>query len=343
VLGAMAGRGADVAIIDDPHNEREALIGLVRPEVYDSAFDWFRSGPRQRLQPGGAIIVCMTRWSKRDLVGQIIANDTKGEWEVIEFPAILPSGNALWPEFWPIAQLEATRDELRGLRWNAQYQQQPTATDLSLVKPTDWRPWQEANFMPRDPPRCTLVVQSWDTAHSAKKHANPSACTTWGLTEWENKPAVVLLHAWQDRVEFPDLKAKAKELYKQWKPDHVIVESQASGRPLISELRTSGIPVREFRAISGVDKFTRVNAVTDLFKSGFIHYIVEPDTTAVIEQFADFPSGSADDLVDSSTAALDLLKRNIAEYRQQQNREPGEEVQDDDDFQVRRRMRRAYY
>jgi phage terminase large subunit-like protein len=112
---------------------------------------------------------------------------------------------------------------------------------------------------------------------------------------------------------------------------------------LISELRMSGIPVREFRAISGVDKFTRVNAVTDLFKSGFIHYIVEPDTTAVVEQFADFPSGSADDLVDSSTAALDLLKRNIVEYRQNLNREEGDEGHDEDDYQVRRRLRRAYY
>ncbi len=121
----------------------------------------------------------------------------------------------------------------------------------------------------------------------------------------------------------------------------MIIESQASGRPLMAELRVSGIPVVEFKAQSGVDKITRVNAVTDLFKAGFVYYMPSSDTNAVVEQFAEFPAGSADDLVDSSTAALDLLKRQINEFRHREATEDDDE--EDDSALVRSRMRRKYY
>jgi hypothetical protein len=101
VGGAVTGKGADLLIIDDPHSEQEAKQG--NPAVYDHVYEWYTSGPRQRLQPGGAIIIVMTRWSKRDLSGQILKNAEKdgvNEWEVIDFPAILPSGTPLWPAFW---------------------------------------------------------------------------------------------------------------------------------------------------------------------------------------------------------------------------------------------------
>jgi predicted phage terminase large subunit-like protein len=282
--------------------------------------------------------VVATRWSKRDLIGRILADDKDGEWTVVEMPAILPSGNPLWPEYWSLEELNKVKDNIGMMRWNAQYMQQPTSVEQAMVKPSDWIPWTEPGET-KPPPRCSFVVQSWDTAHSAKKHANPSACTTWGVTEVENRPALVLLHAWQDRVEFPELKLRAKELYKEWKPDYVIIESQASGRPLMAEMRVAGVPVVEFKAQSGVDKITRVNAVTDLFKAGFIRYVPAPDTNLVIEQFSEFPAGSADDLVDSSTAALDLLKRQINEFR---HREATED-DDEDEPLVRSRLRRKFY
>ncbi len=340
VGGTMTGQGGNYIILDDLHDEREAVIGLVRPEIYDSTYAWYKSGPRQRLQPQGALIVVMTRWSRRDLTGQLLAEDKDGEWTVIEFPAILPSGKPLWPEFWSLEELTKVKENIGAMRWNAQYMQQPTSVELSMIKPTDWRPWTEPGER-KDPPRCTFTVQSWDTAHSAKKHANPSACTTWGVTEIDKRPALVLLHAWQDRVEFPELKVKAREMYKEWRPDYVIIESQASGRPLMAELRVSGIPVVEFKAQSGVDKITRVNAVTDLFKAGFVYYMPSSDTNAVVEQFAEFPAGAADDLVDSSTAALDLLKRQINEFRHKEATEDDDE--EEDSATVRSRMRRKFY
>ena len=107
--GAVTGKGADLLIIDDPHSEQEAALSESNPEIYDKTYEWYTSGPRQRLQPGGAIVIVMTRWSKRDLTGQILkdaaANDSLDEWEVIEFPAILPSDKPLWPEFWELNEL----------------------------------------------------------------------------------------------------------------------------------------------------------------------------------------------------------------------------------------------
>jgi hypothetical protein len=133
VGGAVTGKGADILIIDDPHSEQEAAMGAYNPDVYDKVYEWYTSGPRQRLQPGGSIIVVMTRWSTRDLTGQIIKSSTQkvgaDEWEVIELPAILPSGKPLWPEFWPIEQLEALKAELPVSKWNAQYQQNPTSEE----------------------------------------------------------------------------------------------------------------------------------------------------------------------------------------------------------------------
>ncbi len=75
VGGAVTGKGADLLIIDDPHSEQEAK--QANPAVFDNVYEWFTSGPRQRLQPGGAIIIVMTRWSKRDLTGQILKNAAK--------------------------------------------------------------------------------------------------------------------------------------------------------------------------------------------------------------------------------------------------------------------------
>ena len=186
VGGAVTGKGADVLVIDDPHSEQEAAVGAYNPEVYDKVYEWYTSGPRQRLQPGGAIIIVMTRWSKRDLTGQIIKGATQkegaNEWEVIELPAIMPSGNALWPEFWELSELEALKAELPIAKWNAQYQQNPTSEEGALIKREWWREWEQPN-----PPTCEALIQSWDTAF-LKKHngqttqpAQHGVCLT-GLT-----------------------------------------------------------------------------------------------------------------------------------------------------------------
>ena len=302
VGGAVTGKGADILIIDDPHSEQEAALN--DPSIYDKTYEWYTSGPRQRLQPGGSICVVMTRWSKKDLTGQILKSSIQrggsDEWEVIELPAILPSGSPLWPGFWPLEQLEALRSELPVPKWSAQYQQDPTSEEGALIKREWWKEWDK-----KSPPRCDFVNQSWDTAFLAKETADYSACTTWGVFyDDDGNSNIILLDALQERLEFPDLKARALDMYKEFEPDAFIVEAKASGSPLIFELRRMGIPVNEYTPSRGKDKVARVNAVSDLFSSGLVWAPKTRWADEVVEQFAAFPAGDHDDLVDSGTQAL---------------------------------------
>lgn len=305
VGGAVTGKGADVLIIDDPHSEQEAMQG--NPAVYDRVYEWYSSGPRQRLQPGGAIIVVMTRWSKRDLTGQIIQNSIKrdgDEWEVIEFPALLPSGKPLWSEFWKQAELEAIKAEIPVGKWEAQYQQNPTSEEGAIIKRENWQIWEKDT-----PPPCEFIIQSWDTAFEKSNRADYSACTTWGVfyktsNDGSEAANIILLDAYKARLEFPELKQKAMELYKEWEPDSCIVEKKAAGAPLIYEMRRMGIPLQEYTPGKGSDKIARVNAISDLFASGFVWC---PDTRwaeELMEECASFPNGEHDDLVDSTSQAL---------------------------------------
>ena len=304
--GAVTGKGADLLIIDDPHSEQEGQSG--DPAVFDHAYEWYTSGPRQRLQPGGAIVIVMTRWSKKDLTGRIIEDaarrGTANEWEVIEFPALFDDDRSLWPEFWSKEEMIALRDELPTSKWMAQYMQQPTSEEAAIIKREWWQEWEK-----RDPPTCDFIIQSWDTAFTKKTRSDPSACTTWGVFFHDERDGststnIILLDAFEERMEFPELKRRAVEEYQAWQPDICIIEAKASGLPLIFEMRQAGIPVQDFTPSRGNDKLSRVNAVSDLFASGRVWAPPTRWAEKVIEQFADFPNGDHDDLVDSSTQAL---------------------------------------
>jgi len=304
VGGAVTGKGADLLIIDDPHSEQEAILAEVNPEIYDKVHEWYSSGPRQRLQPGGSIVVVMTRWSKRDLTAQVVKSSVQRggeEWEVIELPAILPSGNPLWPEFWSLAELTALKEELPVHKWMAQYMQAPTGAEGALIKREWWKEWEHDK-----PPRCDYIIQSWDTAFNKGTRNDFSACITLGIfhPEDEPHPQIILLDAFKERMEFPELKAKALELYKEYEPDCCIIEAKAAGTPLLQELRSIGIPLQDYTPVRGNDKITRVNAVADLFASGMVWAPQTRWAEEVIEEFASFPQGEHDDLVDSMTQAL---------------------------------------
>ena len=305
VGGTVTGKGADLLIIDDPHSEQEARLAANSPEIFDSVYEWYTSGPRQRLQPGGSIVIVMTRWSKKDLTGRILqsALERDGEkWELIEFPAILPSGNPLWPEFWSYDELSALRDELPPAKWNAQYQQSPTSEEGALIKRDWWKIWDK-----EDPPSCDYILQSWDTAFSKSERADYSAVTTWGVFYHNENPEdanIILLDAMKKRMEFPELKETALRFYNEWEPDSFIVEAKASGAPLIYELRAMGIPVQEFTPTRGNDKIVRVNAISDLFASGKVWAPPKRWAEEVIEELAAFPNSDHDDFVDSTSQAL---------------------------------------
>lgn len=305
VGGTVTGKGADLLIIDDPHSEQEAALAAGNPEVYDKVFEWYGSGPRQRLQPGGAIVIVMTRWSKRDLTGRVLQSMVErdgDEWEVISLPAIMPSGKSLWPEFWSLEELEKLRNELPISKWSAQYQQDPSSEEGAIVKREWWQMWDKET-----PPVCEFVIQSWDTAFTKNERSDYSACTTWGvfhMNEDPNDTHIILLDALKERLEFPELKERAMQMYNEWEPDAFIVEAKASGAPLVFELRRMGIPVQEFTPTRGNDKITRVNSVSDLFASGRVWAPRKRWAEEVIEEMAAFPNSDHDDLVDSATQAL---------------------------------------
>lgn len=301
VGGTVTGKGADLLIIDDPHSEQEARLAQGDPTVFDSVYEWYTSGPRQRLQPGGAIIIVMTRWSDKDLTGKVLKNDAQ-DWEVIELPAIMPSGKPLWPEFWSLEELSALKEELPPYKWNAQYQQKPTGEEGAIVKRDWWRRWESDR-----PPRCEFIIQSWDTAFTKSQRADYSACTTWGvfhLNEDESDVNIILLDALKEKWEFPELKDNAKRMYDEWEPDACIIEAKAAGAPLIFELRRMGVMVSDYTPVRGNDKFVRLNSVTDLFRSGKVWAPETRWADELIEEMARFPNAEHDDLTDSATQAL---------------------------------------
>lgn len=347
VGGALAGKGADLCIIDDPHSEQDAIIGEYNPEVYQKVMEWYEGGPRQRLQPNGSIIIVMTRWSLRDLTGQLVRKqiNSKGgdTWEVIELPAILPADEEtgkperpLWPEYWVMDELLRTKNSIPISKWQAQYQQQPTSEEGALIKRENWQDWPD-----KKPPKCSVVVQAWDTAFTTGTRADYSACTTWGVffNEETQKNSLILLDAERGKWEFPALKKRAYELYQEYQPDICLIEGRATGQPLIYELRQMGLPVSEVTVGRGSagqsnDKISRVNSITDVFASANVYAPKEKRwAQEVIEECAAFPAGEHDDFVDTVVMAV---------YRFRQG---GWLVNDRDDWEdeVKHRRTKTYY
>ena len=302
VGAAVTGRGADVFVIDDPHSEQDALS----ESAFDNAYEWYTSGPRQRLQPGGAIIIVMTRWGKKDLTGRLLAAQGSDimadQWEVVEFPAILPSDKPLWPEFWEKDALLGIKASLPVQKWNAQWQQTPTSSDSAIIKREWWQAWGK-----KDIPPVKYIIQSYDTAFSKKESADYSAITTWGVFEPEEGGSdnLILLDARRGRWNFPELKEVAYEEHEYWEPDMVVVEAKATGTPLIDELRLRGIPALGFSPGKGRDKVTRMHMVAPLFEAGIVWAPNDKKfADEVIEEVVSFPNGDHDDFCDSMTLAL---------------------------------------
>jgi predicted phage terminase large subunit-like protein len=331
VGGALAGRGANLCIIDDPVSEQDALS----PTALDNIYEWYTSGPRQRLQPGGAIIIVMTRWSIRDLTAKVLQKQAEGgadKWEVVEFPAIFPdTDKVLWPEFWSREELDGVRASIPVAKWNAQYLQNPTAEEGAIVKRDWWNVWDSD-----EPPTCSYIIQSYDTAFTKSERSDYSAITTWGVFHPDDgdEAAIILLDAEKGRWEFPELKDAALRLYGEYEPDLVLIEQKASGTPLTQDLRKMGIPVSGFTPGRGADKFSRMNACAPVFESGMVYAPEARWAEEVIEECAAFPNGEHDDLADSmSQAILRFRQGNFIRTRSDE---------EDEDF-YNYRSKREYY
>ena len=297
----LAGRGGDLVVIDDPHSEQTAMSN----SGFDDAWEWYTGGPRQRLQPGGSIVLVQTRWSEKDMTGQLLRSMAKDpladQWEVVELPAIFENGEPCWPQYWSLEDLTAVRASIPPSKWNAQYQQNPTGEENAIIPREWWKRWEKDVV-----PQLQYVIQSYDTAFSKRETADFSAITTWGVfyPEEGGPPNLILLDSKKGRWDFPELKEQAYDQYNYWEPDTVIVEAKASGMPLTHELRQIGIPVVNYTPSKGSDKVTRVHSVSPLFEAGMVWAPDELFADEMIEEVAAFPNGEYDDLVDSMTQAL---------------------------------------
>ena len=234
---SIAGRGADLLLIDDPHSEQDVINGNF--DVFDKAYEWFTYGARTRLMPKGSVAIIQTRWHMDDLTGRVVKdmaqNDKADQYEIVEFPAILEVPGKedstyiqkpLWPEFFDLEALLRTKASMPTFQWSAQYQQEPTAEEASIVKREWWQNWGD-----KKAPLCEYIIMSLDAAAESHNRADFTALTTWGVFLYEETGAhnIILLNSIKKRMEFPELKSMALEEYEEWEPDSFIVEKNSSG------------------------------------------------------------------------------------------------------------------
>lgn len=318
VLSAIAGRGADLFIMDDPYSETDARNGEYNPDIWDKVWQWYMQGPRQRLQPGAAICLVHTRWSLQDMTAKLLRQQKEEQartgkrpvnpWHLIQFPAILPSGRPLWPEFWSLEEIEAIREEIDAPYWQAQYMQDPTSDTVAIVKRSDWKVWEKTDL-----PEVSFIITAVDTAHSKKKTNDFSAFTCWGVfnheVDGEEVPCAILLEARRERYEYPELKMMLLMHHRDMRPDLMRIEAKAAGMPLIQELRRMHLPIDEFTPTAATgDKVARLRQVQSVFKKGRV-FKPRDRTWAneVVEEIATFPKGEHDDFVDTVSMTMAFL------------------------------------
>ena len=321
VGGPATGRGAHALIIDD------AVKGAAEAasEVYrDGQKAWYQQNARTRLAPGGGILITMTRWHQDDLAGWLLKQQEDGgeRWEVICLPAIADAdeydaqgnltrkaGDALHPERFDVAALQALRSGLSPYAWAALYQQTPVPDGGGRIK-TAWLATTRYRTLPADARR---TLHSWDTASKAGQLNDYSVCHVMRPHEQR----AYIADVYRQRLEFPALVSAVKSLALRDNPYAVLIEDKGSGQALIQtlrrdpEFRWSIIPVNPT-----ADKITRMDGVTPWLESGRLWL---PESAGWLtdwetEVFA-FPNTAHDDQVDSLSQALDYLSRSNGDAR----------------------------
>ena len=322
VRSQVAGRGANIALLDDVMSEEDSFSQTGRKYIKE----WYPAGLRTRLMPNGSIIIINTRYHYDDLCGWLLKQEKTAEqstypWEVISIPAWLneeaaelldlPVGSSYFPEWKSDEILRIDEQEIRasnGARyWNSLYMQDPSPDDGGIIKKKYINWWEY-----EDPPECQFIIQTYDTAFSTSKQADYSVIQTWGIfhdydEDYGHSSHLILLGNTRGRYEYPELRRIAQELYRDFRPDVCIIEKKASGQSLIQDMRRAGLPVLDY--LPDKDKVARVYASTPMMEAGRV-WLPKNKIWAddLFSECMSFPNGSHDDQVDCLTMAIHYMK-----------------------------------
>lgn len=325
----IAGRGAHVALLDDVMSEEDAFSENGRRYIKE----WYPAGLRTRLMPGGAIVIINTRYHEDDICGWLLSCEKDNEkdlrsqsipWEILRIPAWvddeaskvlgIPVGESYFPEWKPKDVLQNDEIEIRrhnGSRyWESLYMQNPVPDEGGIFKKSWFNIWKES-----EPPDCDFVIQTMDTAFSTRTTADYSVIQTWGIfTEKEVDSGgiehtvghLILLGSVRDRLEYPDLRAKAQENFEHHEPDLIVIEKKSSGQSLIQDLRRAGLPILEYTPDR--DKVSRAYAASPLLEAGRLWLPNKIWAQTLFDEAVSFPNAAHDDQVDSMVMAVLYLK-----------------------------------
>jgi predicted phage terminase large subunit-like protein len=310
--------------VDDPHKADTARSVAKRRGV----LNWWTEtmSTRQRPPGSGGRIIIMQRLHTMDLAGYVIKD---GGWHHLclpmeydpKHPQCSPKdrrkkrGDLLWPKMFGPKEVAKLKKGLKTEYARAgQLQQKPVPDGGGIIKENWWRLWDDDRI-----PKCDIRLMSVDTGFTEKTHNDPSAYTIWGrFRDEKGQINLLLLHAWTDWLDTPDLNDKLEKVALKWKPTRILVENKAAGLPVIQEMRRR-LPLWSITAFDPTqygDKIARAYAVQELIKGpsekGGDGIMWVPDrawAAAMIDQCKDFPNGDHDDLVDTVTQALLHLRK----------------------------------
>lgn len=358
VGGAVTGKGARIAIIDDPvKNSEEANSEVMREKVWI----WYASVLYTRLTPDGRIIVVMTRWHEDDLVGRLLKKEAdeikegihEGErWTVINFPALAEEGDylgrqpgePLWPEYgFDEKRMKKIKSDVGSYVFNALYQQRPSAAGGTIFKRIHFRYFREEiihsvpyfivgdkRYMKYD----LWSFQTVDTANSEKTINDYFAVSTWYVTPDND---LLLYDVYRTHITGPDQKPLMKEQLYRYKPKFQAIEDKTFGTNLIQECKREGMTILPIKVDK--DKVTRSLVIAARYESGKVWHREEgPWLTDYEDELLSFPRGKNDDQVDTASIAGEVVHDYISDGGKAWSANPeslqnrmGYDGEDDDD------------
>lgn len=316
IMSAVTGRRADIAVVDDPFkNWAEANSRARRRAVYEN----YQSAIRNRLRPRGRIVIIQTRWDKRDLTGTLEAEMRAGtgeQWTVLRLPARALEndplgrrpGEALWPEFYNDAELDAMELSVGHFFWMSQHQQEPEEPEGKLFK-RDWLLYfdMEGDYFAlhgRDgdiryhSSEC-VTFQTVDTNGSSKTRSDYFVVSTWALCPGGE---LALLAVFREQLSVDEHLAALQAAYAEHLPGCQFVENKTFGTNLIAGALAVGLPVYETPA--EVDKLTRAITILSKYRMGMVYHRASAPWLGDIEhELLEFPGGAHDDFVDTASDA----------------------------------------